>query len=55
MIMYLIGKKRCPSCGIKGESWKQNPDVFICPSCKTFFNEFGVILESSFNKEDVIT
>ena len=53
--MYMIGKKRCPSCGIKGESWKQNPGVLICPSCRTFFNEFGVILESRNEKEEVIT
>ena len=53
--MYLIGKKRCPSCGVKGSSWRRNPDVFICPSCKTFFNEFGVILETHYEKEEVIT
>ena len=53
--MYLIGKKRCPSCGVKGASWRRNPDVFICPFCKTFFNEFGVILETHYGKEEVIT
>lgn len=52
--MYMIGRKRCPSCGVKGESWKQNPDVSICPSCRTFFNEFGVILESKNEKEEVV-
>jgi len=53
--MYLIGKRRCPSCGIKGEPWKENPDVLICPTCKTFFNEFGVILEPKAEREDMIT
>ena len=53
--MYLIGKKRCPSCGIIGNRWKQNPDILICPTCKTFFNEFGVILESKLEKESLIT
>jgi ribosomal protein L37AE/L43A len=55
MIMYLIGKKRCPSCGVKGASWRKEPEVFMCPTCKTFFNEFGVILEASSEKENVIT
>ncbi len=53
--MYLIGKKRCPNCGVKGKLWKKNPDVFVCPDCKTFFNEFGIILEPEIKKEDVIT
>ena len=53
--MYLIGKRRCPSCGVRGERWKKNPDVFICPSCNAFFNEFGIILESQTEKEDVVT
>ena len=55
VIMYLIGKKICPTCGIKGEKWKKNPDILICPSCKTFFNEFGVILGTTTEKEKVIT
>jgi len=53
--MYLIGKKICPSCGIRGERWKKNPDVLICPSCKTFFNEFGVVLGTTIEKTEVIT
>ena len=53
--MYLIGKRRCPSCGIKGDRWKENPGILICPTCKTFFNEFGVILESRIGRENVIT
>lgn len=53
--MYLIGKRRCPSCGVKGDRWKENPDVFICPSCSAFFNEFGIILEPKIEKEDMIT
>jgi ribosomal protein L37AE/L43A len=53
--MYLIGKQRCPSCGIKGKVWKKEPRVFHCPICKTFFNEFGIVLESQITKEDVFT
>ena len=55
MIMYLIGKRICPSCGIKGSAWRKEPEVFVCPSCKTFFNEFGLVLESMNDKENVIT
>lgn len=51
--MYLIGKRRCPSCGIKGKIWKKEPDVFVCPSCKAFFSEFGIILESEIKKESM--
>lgn len=53
--MYLIGKKRCPFCGIRGGRWKKNPDILICPICKTFFNEFGVVLETQIEKEELIT
>jgi len=53
--MYLIGKKICPACGIRGERWKKNPDILICPICKTFFNEFGVVLESGTGKEGMVT
>ena len=53
--MYLIGKKRCPTCGVKGKIWKKNPDVFVCPDCNLFFNEFGIILGSQTEKEDVFT
>jgi len=53
--MYLIGKKRCPTCGIRGRLWKRNPEIFRCPNCSAFFNEFGIILESQTEKEDVFT
>jgi hypothetical protein len=53
--MYLIGKRLCPTCGIKGKIWKKNPDISICLRCKVFFNEFGIILESHIEKEDVFT
>ncbi len=50
--MYLIGKRRCPACGIKGKLWKRKPEVFICPTCSSVFNEFGVVLESQMEKQD---
>lgn len=50
MIMYLIGKKRCPQCGIKVKAWKKGPDVFICPTCNIFFNDFGIVLEPESKK-----
>ena len=52
--MYLIGRKRCPSCGIKGNVWKRSPEILVCPFCKTFFNEFGVVLERQVEKEELI-
>lgn len=26
--------------------WKKKPQVFSCPDCKTFFNDFGIVLEA---------
>jgi len=49
----MIGKKRCPSCGIKGKIWKKDPDIFVCPTCKTFFNKFGIVLEVEIKKESM--
>jgi len=49
--LYLIGKKRCPNCGIKGKIWKRKPDIFVCSKCNSFFNEFGIILESKIDRE----
>ena len=43
--MYMIGKKLCPHCGVKGKAWKEDKNIFICPKCNSFFNEFGIILE----------
>jgi len=53
--MYLIGKGLCPTCGIKGKLWKRNPNIFRCPTCNSFFNEFGIIIESSKEKGDEST
>jgi len=53
--MYLIGKRRCPSCGIKGKVWRKELKVYVCPDCKALFNEFGIILESQNRREDVFT
>jgi hypothetical protein len=50
--MYLIGKGRCPGCGIKGKVWKKNPDIFRCPTCSSFFNQFGMVLNSKIDKGD---
>jgi len=53
--MYLIGRGRCPACGIKGKLWKRKPNIFRCPDCNSFFNEFGLILESQVGKGDEFT
>jgi len=51
--MYLIGKKRCPICGVKGKIWKKDIKVFVCPNCSSFFNEFGIVLEPEIKKESL--
>jgi hypothetical protein len=53
--MYLIGKGLCPACGIKGKLWKKDPDIFRCPTCSSFFNEFGIIIESRLERGDEST
>jgi len=53
--MYLIGRGRCPSCGIKGKIWKKKPNIFRCPTCNAFYNEFGLILESQMGRGDEFT
>jgi len=47
----IIGKKKCPTCGIEGKSWRKNPDVFICPKCSTFYNEFGLVFQGNKNED----
>ncbi len=49
--MYLIGKKRCPICGVRGNSWKKDKKVFVCPNCNSFFNDFGIVLEPDIKRE----
>jgi rubrerythrin len=53
--MYLIGKGRCPTCGIRGKVWKRNPSIFRCPTCNSFFNEFGLVIESQQERGDEST
>lgn len=53
-MFVIIGKKRCPSCGIKGEKWKKKPEVFVCKKCNSFYNEFGIVLESQTQEEEEI-
>jgi ribosomal protein L37AE/L43A len=54
-MMYLIGKGMCPSCGIRGKIWKKSPDIFRCPSCSSFYNEFGLVVEPKIAKGDEST
>ncbi|MDD5416370.1 MAG: rubredoxin [Candidatus Aenigmarchaeota archaeon] len=50
-MFIFISEKNCPSCGMKGDKWKKSPDVFICPQCKSYFNEFGVVVEPQVQEE----
>lgn len=49
--MYLIGNKKCPQCGAKCKMWKKGTNVFMCPTCSLFFNDFGIVLQPE-NKKD---
>ena len=51
-MFVLIGKKRCPSCGVVGKLWKRRPEVLICPTCNSYFNEFGIVLETQMEQEE---
>ncbi|MFH1473715.1 MAG: hypothetical protein ABIE55_02370 [Candidatus Aenigmatarchaeota archaeon] len=53
--MYMIGKKICPLCGVKGNTWKKDRNVFVCPSCSSFFNDFGIVLEPEIRKESMFS
>jgi len=46
MMFIFVSGNNCPSCGARGKKWKQNPEVLICPQCSSYFNEFGVVIES---------
>jgi len=48
----IIGEKRCPNCGVQGKRWKKEPEVFICPTCSSFFNEFGFVVEPQIEREE---
>ena len=51
-MFMLIGEgKRCPTCGVKGKNWNKKTEVFHCPSCKSVFSEFGIIVEPQEDKE----
>ncbi len=49
--MFIINEKTCPSCGVAAEKWEKVPTTFICNSCNTVFNEFGVIVDSTREEE----
>jgi tRNA(Ile2) C34 agmatinyltransferase TiaS len=55
MIMYLIGNKRCPNCGVKVRAWKKGLGVFRCPSCNLIFNDFGIVLSPKGKKESLFS
>jgi len=50
-MFIVLGKKQCPSCGIDGKKWRQEKDVYECPSCSMIFNEFGIIAQREEKKE----
>ncbi len=38
--------ERCPACGTKGKMWNEDPEVFVCPRCSTYFSKFGVLMDA---------
>lgn len=50
-MFMVIDKEHCPACGVKGQVWKKQPEVRVCPGCSTFFNEFGIVVESHSDDE----
>ena len=50
-MFVVVGEDKCPTCGITGKLWKKSPDVFICPQCNAYYNEFGIIIESQIDNE----
>ncbi|MBR9682332.1 MAG: hypothetical protein GOV02_01530 [Candidatus Aenigmarchaeota archaeon] len=52
-MFIVMTKNHCPSCGIKGDLWKRKPEVRICPGCNTYFNEFGIVVESMVDNDEV--
>lgn len=50
-MFVFISEKHCPSCGTMGKIWKKDPEVFMCPHCSSFYNEFGVVLEAKRQEE----
>lgn len=43
MMFIFVSEDSCPSCGSRGKKWKEN--IMICPQCKSYFSEFGVVTE----------
>ena len=52
-MFIILGKKQCPSCGVHGKKWGEEKNVYMCPTCNTIFNEFGIIAQPE-DKEETI-
>lgn len=37
---------RCPMCGTSGKVWHKQPEVFVCPSCSSYYSRYGMVLET---------
>jgi rubrerythrin len=46
-------QSKCPMCGTPGSIWNRNPDVFRCPNCLAIFSEFGLVLESELEYQNL--
>ncbi|MFH0956842.1 MAG: hypothetical protein V1813_03195 [Candidatus Aenigmatarchaeota archaeon] len=48
----MLFTEKCHVCGTQGKLWQKKPDVWKCPSCKSVFSHFGVVLETEIESED---
>jgi len=53
-MFLMVSENKCPYCGIEGIEWKKTPKVFKCPCCNAFFNHFGVLIEGSKEKPEMM-
>ncbi len=44
-IYIMISDDRCPNCGVLGREWEGDENAFVCNSCETIFNKFGIIAQ----------
>jgi len=51
--MFIVFRNKCPVCGTKGKVWHKRPRVFVCPHCLTIYSNYGIVLESDYEEENL--
>ncbi len=44
-MFLMVGKSKCPYCGVEGKVIKEEPKVYICPSCSTVYTHYGIVIQ----------